>query len=474
MRLSLGPDPSLRHRVTPIFAIGFLMILLGGCADPVGPGGIEPEPPSETQAEDAPPKALAGVQLLVEEQCFNVDHCTLAPNMPNAECMCELAGVDTGGAPPPWLPPPIWPTIPDAPGWPGPGDGGTPPGGTEPCDIYGYEPGCWEASLTCTTGVTRGQTASCTASANPMGALEHVYTWYFEGEQLDVEQSAGGQVTWSGPVVESGTVMADVRISGGSVRLLSRIEVLPREGSAWAWAVGSGLDFDWNLTFPYWSDGKGRVCRPEAGCPPPHSDNDSTYWVTQPSHPSHGNGFELSQVSGNGPNQGAWYVSSVSMDVRMSAALNPLWLNTAPDDLPASCVAGDTNRWAYNHIVGCGDGGPGWGGQFLDWAQGHEEAHFQSVVQHVGTQVGTQLRFNLPSYFENEVRMEFGELRDFLEEQGPFRAGCIQQVAATHVDFPGPPVDIWRWSKLGSEWHVLKAADGPWWDELRVDMECVS
>jgi len=459
--------PSRLCLVLRVWPIIFLTFMLNGCGDPVVPEGVEPESPSETQGQQDAATSLAGLQLLVEEQCFNVDHCEVAPELPNAECICTLAGVDTEGGEPPWLPPPIWPTIPDAPGWPGPGDGGTPPGGTEPCDIYGYDPGCWEASLSCETGVTRGENASCTASVDPIGALEHVYTWYFEGEEISVEQSAGGLVTWSGTVVESGTVMADVRISGGHVRLLSYIEVEPRQGPGWEWSSGSGLHFAWDLAFPSGSESIGRICRQGVGCPPSETPNDPPYWVAQPAHPSDGDGFVLAEVTGNGPNRGAWYVASVSMDVRMSAALNPLWLNLAPEDLPASCALGNlTNRWYYNQLPSCGGGGPGWAGQFVDWAEGHEEMHFQKVVDYVG---GSQ-EAHLPRFFETRVKMDSAQLGGDLQSMGAQRADCIQQQAATHEGFPGAPVDVWWW--IADDWVPAYAVDGPWWEIDYVDAWC--
>ncbi len=177
----------------------------------------------------------------------------------------------------------------------------------------------------------------------------------------------------------------------------------------------------------------------------------------------------LAEVTDNGPNQGAWYVESVSMDVRMSAALNPLWLETAPEDLLAICAPDHVaSRWTYNHLPACGDGGSGWGDQFVDWAEDHEEMHFASVVQYVGLHP----TLDLPRYFESHVRMDSAVLDAVLAAAGEERAECIQEVAATHANFPGAPVDVWWWVESSNQWQPRYAADGPWWNENLVDGEC--
>ena len=175
----------------------------------------------------------------------------------------------------------------------------------------------------------------------------------------------------------------------------------------------------------------------------------------------------LAEVTDNGPNQGAWYVDSVSMDVRMSAALNPLWLETAPEDLPAICAPGNVaSRWTYNHLPACGDGGSGWGAQFMDWAEDHEEMHFQKVVDYVGENE----KAHLPRFVESEVRTNFAQLAGELQSQGEERADCIQQQAATHEGFPGAPVDVWWW--IAGDWVPAYAVDGPWWEIVYVDAGC--
>lgn len=365
-------------------------------------------------------------------------------------------GIAATLASPPGFPPPdpiTWPTPPGGGGWPslpdpGPGD----------CDPHGITNSCfWEAKLECSTGVTRGQTATCWFSVEPSALLDHVSGWTFSGEVVQVSSSWSG-ASWSGPVVESGEVRVDFRAGGRDAMVLSYITVLPRSGSDWTWLAGGSIQHtQGGVAFPDTSDAFGVTCR-VGGC---------GQMVVQPTSFSHGSGYSHAPVP-SGPNTGAWYVTGVTANIHMGSALSPAMLPTGPLR-PQSCGGlSSVSAWDFNHLSCGGNGGSGWGSGFLAWAWDHEQRHadqatsfLQSAPQH-----------DLPARAESFVSMSPSGLLDLINPVGNNAVPCVQAGVRTHIFHPAPTFSIWHWSS--SQNTFIEQQPVAWWNPDHPPPACLN
>jgi hypothetical protein len=259
-------------------------------------------------------------------------------------CQCEVKGLTArvvGGQGIPNDQPQWWP---EPPGWPAhwatwpvsPGFGGPPPPGdpTEWCEIWSVE-GCadFDATLTCTSPVVRGEEAACAFDIEPPLALDRISHWRFDGASGNTVTRAGLTSPWEGVLVESGTVTVVFdAFDRLDQQVTAPIHVRPREGGIWTQAhweskitlaedQGSAgcarqprMEFDsLNLLQVGWVQAKSAVSKP---CNGQHLEPAEEWPFTE-------QGVVTTMVSDNGPNGGLWYVTDVSYKWEAASMVHP-------------------------------------------------------------------------------------------------------------------------------------------------------
>ncbi len=336
-----------------------------------------------------------------------------------------------------------WPNLPN----PGPGD----------CDPHGVTNSCfWEAKLECSTGITRGQTATCWFSIEPAAALDYISGWSFVGEDVNVTSSSTA-LTWLGPVVQSGEVRVDFRAGGRDAMILSYIHVLPRDDPNWTWLQGGSIQFtQGGVAYSSTTGALGVTCR-QQGC---------GQWLVQPTTFSHNSGYTHAQVPAGGPNALAWYVASVTADIRMASALNPEML---PGGIlrPQSCGAfPEINAWDFNHFSCGGGGGSGWGGAYLNWAWDHEARHAAQAAPYIAA----VSRMDLPREAEPLASMSSQGLRTAIQDLGDEARVCVHAAVLEHNSHPGSTFSIWRWGTISQSF--FEQEPGIWWSADPKPAQC--
>ncbi len=413
-------------------------------------------PPLDPQAQLI---AMSGNSCLQAEGCGEV----------GGHCVCEIAAItaEVTQTPPPA---PAWP---EAPGWSWPeqGAGGGPPGGSgggESCPPGGATPGCtYTATLSCPLNIVRGNSSACILSVNPPSVLDYVESWGFQGENIATALVANS-TSWPGVLIESGDVRVEFRAGGGRAVPRSRIGVVPRGGSGWRWSEGNGIVYtQGGLQWPSGEPAIGKVCRTDLGC---------GQWVVQPYSPSPGNGYNPQPVSG-GPNQGGWYVTSTSVDVRMASAINPEFLSGGVLRATTQCIPlVQINFWDFNRLtnLGCGGGGSSWEGSWLSWTWGHEDLHASKAVAFIDGDPG----FDARSMLESLTAMSSSLLNNAVETQVHKSALCVHTAAALHgaglggSQHPVQSFDVWFWQVASSAFVKWPAGNAIWGADAPVSPEC--
>ena len=252
--------------------------------------------------------------------------------------MCELEGIVV--KPPPAPKAPLKPSCMDNLGeCDGDGDNGGESGGPDPCADCGPS----APTLSCTSGVQRGGTGSCTVTSG------EVAQWEFT-DGISTVIAAGGGLSWAGTAVRSGTVSASMQ---DGTPLQATLEVRDR---GWTWATHAISEY---------VDGSGPRCldhTPTYGranginlpadatlCGAPQRQ------IQPDSYAPEGDGFIAATVSG-GPNHGMHYVREARLHLRRKSSYNAgLWANAAPVPLQGTqqtaCGAW-ANWYSFTHCMG--------------------------------------------------------------------------------------------------------------------------
>jgi hypothetical protein len=339
-----------------------------------------------------------------------------------------------------------------------PGDS---PSGHDPQDPCEWNcPMIFDVTIWCETNVTRGEDARCELEVDPAELLDHVYGWEFRGkgpgyDGLLAYSQQHHETHWEGPIVAPGNVRVDFRVKDEfghtfDVYAQTEVAVVPRTGSEWAWSWGDGIEYtQGGLTFPQGDDAIGKLCHPSAGC-------------GEPLVQAQGTGFDADPVPGNGPNNGLWWVTSVSVDLQMASALNPDYLQGGVERQTNQCSPfSQINLWDFNHLTSCGGGGSGWGAQFLDWAWDHELMH----AQNINNFVQNYPHLNVPTAFEELVRNQQIQLSGRASDIIDHSDECARARGAIHNDDPEHPLpsfDIWFWGPVQGAFYRWQPSDGPW------------
>lgn len=358
---------------------------------------INPSPDCST--EPPPPNYDA-------QECLAVAACSVRLIGGEEHCACDVEGIAVNVtrpdpySPPPPPPPP--PDRPDPPGWTWPdpsqyGDGDPRLGQPEQCSSLDPE-SCtrWKVSLSCPTGIVRGQYGDCEFSIEPSGALAEISAWTFSGSGFTVQRETGvGSLTWGGTLVASGRVQVDFVAEGSVGKVVSEIKVVPR------------TDGKWNP--PYWGsqitfvEGEGNpAC--DAYSRPVYRDEVRTpgarlgwagSWSSQRSGGCLGQQIQTENpaqtvAEGSGPNQGIWYVTDLTAYVKSTSMIHPGAMPNAPayvltdTEQAAACRAAmglpagtpvAVNFYTFNQTCASV---PNWA-NFLPAAWNHERQHFLQV-----------------------------------------------------------------------------------------------
>ena len=454
----------------PVLFFGGTLLLssLAACSEATTPVSLE----DDSLVEVVSLGMATGGDETAETCPTDLNECSLQLIDDDLHCLCELdgIGVDAGGDPGPQ------PDVPDLPGWPPsnfsswpvPPDGGglsdlEDANSYEHCNPQGIIDSCdYTATLACSSGVTRGEQGGCELTVEPAGALDHVVVWTFNGEETNTFWGAD-ETTWEGTLVESGDVFVEFYAYGRLTEVRSVISVAPRTGSQWSWLSGSGITYNaGGLTFPAGSGAIGTVCHPGQGC-----GAGQQFFLVQPQTPALAPDWD--DVD-SGPNEGAWYITNVEADVQMASALNPDWLSNGTP-YPSDCVpGGSVSIWDYNHLPNCGDGGSGWGGLFLNWAEEHEDIHANNVEPFINQ----ASHHDLPSSLEAVVRFAEIQVQTHIAYMVEDTGNCVTRAGATHAghfSHPAPTFDIWSWVHTSETWSV-RPADDAWWDPYPIPSAC--
>lgn len=331
-------EACLRRGATPpmglgnlphVVALGLIAFALSACSSDVGTA-----PDMAVTADRWLAVTYEGPFLVGGGDCPAVSECSTQLVGGQEECVCELEGINVetaGGYPPP--PPPAWPEFPGY-TWPDPEDVGgggfppPPPGGWS-CDPNGFTGNCnWRATLRCPSAIPRGSYGTCTFSIEPAEALDYISGWTFQGNNVTRSVSSTAY-SWSGVLVESGTVRVDFRAGGADAMVVTTLGVSPRSSGIWTQAYWHGrLEFlqgqgsqNCQLTSrPILAVGErlgwtGSLAE-AANC------------VGQRIEPASTSGAVL--ATGSGPNEGAWYVQSASYFFKSTSQLHAGLFPAAP------------------------------------------------------------------------------------------------------------------------------------------------
>jgi hypothetical protein len=152
-------------------------------------------------------------------------------------------------------------------------------------------------TVSCVSPVTRGQSTTCQVSNGPAGAT---YEWKFNDANNNVVKANNSNTAWPGIMVTSGTVAVTVNAAGGAISLAPSYITVPDR-----------TDFAFAAVSPAKIEGNSITCYGDAGphvLPSPPTAGSAEGWscadMAYTPNPT--------QVSDGGPNNGYWYVASVS------------------------------------------------------------------------------------------------------------------------------------------------------------------
>lgn len=391
-----------RQRRLPALAI-LIVVVLAGCTDVT-----DPDPATTVQRRDRWVIVPIDGPLHDEDptaQCLAVPSCTLRST---GFCACDIEGVDVSAAggespeapPQPPAPPPGW-TWPDPDTYQG---GGYPPAAPgSPCDPSGFLNSCyWTATVTCPQGITRGSTGTCSFSINPSSALDYISGWRFQGAHTVYSPSGYYQSSWTGTIVESGTVTVEFVAQGSPGQATGPVTVVSRSSGIWTQSY-------WESKLQFVQGQGSPACgpaRPISGSRMGWTGSlaGASSCVGQRIEPTGGAGYTLASVP-SGPNQGLWYVANASFYFKSTSQLSAGVFSSAQGYTltNASQVAlcqtalglppGSTvtiNFWNFNNTC---EQVPGWGG-FISAAWDHEHEHFtqaETVLKQPGNNMYTAI-----------------------------------------------------------------------------------
>jgi hypothetical protein len=261
-------------------------------------------------------------------------------------------------------------------------------------------------------------------------------------------------------------VRVDYKAGGrDSSFISSRINVTPRTGSEWIWEVGSGIDKDpGGLTFPTGEDAIATVCHPENGC-----GTGPEHYLVQPQDVQDGVGYLHDQVQDGGPNDGAWWIQVVTVDVRMASGKNPDYLSGGTPHPAEGCIPNLLSFWEFNHVACGGDGGSQWGAAWLDWVDDHEDLHMDQPEQFINQAPGMR---QVPAVLEALAFRSASELQDEVQKVVTESGYCTTSAAATHEFHPKPTFSVWFWQSGPAEWQEWDPSDPPWYPDYPIPSVC--
>jgi hypothetical protein len=239
------------------------------------------------------------------------------------------------------------------------------------------------------------------------------------------------------------------------VQATAPLGVQPR---GWQWPGSGDLSYaGGGLTWPQNEQAFGKTCRGDLGC---------GAWVVQPDSIgfTQGSGYLASEIDDGGPNDGAWYVQSVTADVALASAIRPDLLENG-QKRPQGCPPADSLNFIDFNESSCAENDPGWGEDWLDWAWDHEDLHAIKAFDFVGE----NSEFDIPHELEPLVRTTKQKLQEEVEAiVGPSKR-CVHMAAALHSDslvsppHQPPTFDLWIWN--GQNYAERQASEGAWWDD---------
>ena len=294
------------------------------------------------------------------------------------------------------------------------GDGGVP---KSPCRKVDQEADAPVpvAGLSCTASVTRGGTATCTAS----GASGSTFSnWRFTDGSGNTVMGSGTSSTWSGVMVTSGTVSVTVTSSGGSATPTAQVTVTARN---WQTSPASAAPVP-NGTF--------------YTLPVPQQPTGTDAGLGEFNENSSDPGTSNSTIiGGNGPNTGyAYFATQLSISTLFQYEINP--------DLQSSTSQFSTHQWGA-----CG---------FISWSNlltqtnRHEfNSSTQSHYAFYTTSISSSAN-NPGAFFEQQVAPPGADLNAFANAaRSGLNSRYAQIFAATSVE-PFPVNDSETGTFLGN------------------------
>jgi hypothetical protein len=258
---------------------------------------------------------------------------------------------------------------------PGGGSGGNPPDTT--------------VTLVCDT-VVRGASGGCALTVEPETAQLTVQQWKFESEFVNPDPNTSGQHTWTGTLVASGQVLVNFTLNGEPDEEQGEIVVLPRTTGIWN-------PMHWDSEVKFYPDAGSTACQ---GADRIQAVNDSVQigWIQTLASAQQGTCVPQriepqaqppADSVTSGPNQGAYYFSTLPFHWKSASRVHPGAFPGAPtdtlvdpgqiqicrDSLPQPTGTVEVNFHTFNS--GCMKV-PNWSG-FIPGAKAHEQQHFQQA-----------------------------------------------------------------------------------------------
>jgi hypothetical protein len=195
-------------------------------------------------------------------------------------------------------------------------------------------------SMSCSSPFGFFGTATCTASNIPPTGSP---SWRFVTDGGVPSTGASFGVSWSGPVVASGTASISFVDQNGNPQTLSAAITVPRRTVSWAPTVGGSTGAPGQVDSCFSSAWDGLTT--SKNCTSPNDAGE--FFIPKVADLDIGNGFSVAVVTGTGPNAGLWFVDQMTadMDLRTQVSVrlrNPgtaYSLASAPVALRNACAS---------------------------------------------------------------------------------------------------------------------------------------